>query len=280
MKKGTVLSVTGATQNGRAQIIYKKKIRWVTAKYLANPSTNLPARPGLPKITGRRYATTELNIRSTYKDKYTLIAEVPAGTRLSITGVIKKKRMQIVYSNAARWVTAKYLSKTKPKASPGGKYKVEKGLKPNAIKVHRAILKDVPGDRHVLRCPSRCDPRPPDRAGARLHDPELQVRPRQGARLPDVPLGAAQRRPARHQLRDLGPAHLEQAPRQPGLALHGRPRERLGQPQEPRTHHCVRGWVRTGLGGRDRCGPRLRSRTSGAGERIRAIVLARLVPIV
>ncbi len=144
VKKGTVLSVTGATQNGRAQIIYRKKIRWVTAKYLANPRTNLPAPPGLPKITGHRYATTELNIRSTYKDKYTLIAEVPTGTRLSITGVIKQKRMQIVYGNAARWVTAKYLSKSKPKASPGGQYKVEKGLKPNAIKVHRAILKEFP----------------------------------------------------------------------------------------------------------------------------------------
>ena len=280
VKKGTVLSVTGATQNGRAQIIYKKKIRWVTAKYLANPQTNLPAPPGLPKITGRRYATTELNIRSTYKDKYTLIAEVPTGTRLSITGVIKKKRMQIVYNNAARWVTAKYLSKTKPKASPGGKYKVEKGLKPNAIKVHRAILKEFP--EIVTFYGVRADAIPDHPTGRALDCMIPNYKSAHGKALGfrHVPLGPAQRRPTRHQLRDLGPAHLEQAPRQPGLALHGRPRERLGQPQEPRTHHRVCGWVRTGLGGRDRCEPRPGPRTTGRGRQIRAIVLARLVPIV
>ncbi len=145
VKKGTKLSVTGATQNGRAQIIYKAQIRWVTAKYLKNPTTTLPAPPNLPKITGTRYATAALNIRSTYTDDYTLIGEVPAGTALSITGVVKQARMQIVYNSAVRWVTAKYLSKTKPDTSTGGgAYKVEKGLKPNAIKVHRAILKEFP----------------------------------------------------------------------------------------------------------------------------------------
>ena len=49
VKKGTKLSVTGVVQNGRAQIIYQNKVRWVTAKYLSNPAVNLPAPPGLPK---------------------------------------------------------------------------------------------------------------------------------------------------------------------------------------------------------------------------------------
>src|SRR4029453_949322 len=43
VKKGRALSVTGAIQNGRAQIIYKGAIRWVTAKYLTNLKSNLPA---------------------------------------------------------------------------------------------------------------------------------------------------------------------------------------------------------------------------------------------
>ena len=146
VKKGTVLSVTGATQNGRAQIIYQDNIRWVTAKYLATPDNNLPAPPTLPKITGTRYATVALNIRSTYKDSYKLITEVPRGTQLSITSVVKQGRRQVVFENAARWVTNKYLSKTKPSTGggSGGTYAVEKGLKPNAIKVHRAILKEFP----------------------------------------------------------------------------------------------------------------------------------------
>ena len=62
--------MTGAIQNGRAQIIYKDAIRWVTARYLTKMKSDLPSLPKLPKITGTRYATATLNIRSTYTDKY------------------------------------------------------------------------------------------------------------------------------------------------------------------------------------------------------------------
>ena len=34
----TKLSITGAIQNDRAQIIYQSKVRWVTARYLSNPT--------------------------------------------------------------------------------------------------------------------------------------------------------------------------------------------------------------------------------------------------
>jgi uncharacterized protein YgiM (DUF1202 family) len=143
-KKGTALSVTGAIQNGRAQIIYHGTVRWVTAKYLTNLSSNLPSAPKLPKITGTRYATATLNIRSTYADKYRLIAEVPRGTKLSITGVVKKGRRQIIFQKAVRWVTAKYLSKSAPRSTPPSWRAVERRLKPNAIKVHRAARAKFP----------------------------------------------------------------------------------------------------------------------------------------
>jgi uncharacterized protein YgiM (DUF1202 family) len=144
VKKGTALSVTGAIQNGRAQIIYKDAIRWVTARYLANLKSNLPSPPKLPKITGTRYATATLNIRSTYTDKYRLITEVPRGTKLKITGVVKNGRMQIIFEKAVRWVTAKYLSKSAPRGVPPSWRSVERGLQPNAIKVHRAARAKFP----------------------------------------------------------------------------------------------------------------------------------------
>ncbi len=144
VKKGTALSVTGAIQNGRAQIIYKKAIRWVTARYLTNLNSNLPSPPKLPKITGTRYATATLNIRSTYADKYRLITEVPRGTELKITGVVKNGKMQIIFEKAVRWVTAKYLSKSVPRGMPPSWRAVERGLKPNAIKVHRAARAKFP----------------------------------------------------------------------------------------------------------------------------------------
>jgi uncharacterized protein YgiM (DUF1202 family) len=144
VKKGTALSVTGAIQNDRAQIIYKNAIRWVTAKYLTNLKSTLPTPPKLPKITGTRYATATLNIRSTYTDKYKLITEVPRGTKLKITGVVKNGRMQIIFEKTVRWVTAKYLSKSAPRSIPPSWRAVERGLKPNAIKVHRAARAEFP----------------------------------------------------------------------------------------------------------------------------------------
>jgi uncharacterized protein YgiM (DUF1202 family) len=144
VKKGTRLSVTGATQNGRAQIVFRKAVRWVTAKYLANPRVSQPAPPKLPTVTGTRYATTALDVRSTYADRYTLIAEVPRGTALKITGVVRNGRMQIIYANATRWVTAKYLSTTRPAGIPTSWLTVERGLQPNAVRVHRAARSRFP----------------------------------------------------------------------------------------------------------------------------------------
>ena len=144
VKKGTALSVTGAIQNGRAQIIYKDHIRWVTARYLTKLTSNLPSPPRLPKIIGTRYATAPLDIRSTYADKYRLITEVPRGTELKITGVVRNGRMQIIFDKAVRWVTATYLSKSAPSSIPSSWLAVERGLKPNAIAVHRAMRARFP----------------------------------------------------------------------------------------------------------------------------------------
>jgi uncharacterized protein YgiM (DUF1202 family) len=144
VKKGTALSVTGAIQNGRGQIIYKDRIRWVTARYLTKLTSNLPSPPRLPKIIGTRYATATLDIRSTYADNYRRITEVPRGTELEITGVVKNGRMQIIFDKAVRWVTARYLSKSAPRSIPSSWLAVERGLKPNAIKVHRAMRARFP----------------------------------------------------------------------------------------------------------------------------------------
>ncbi|SDT35743.1 Uncharacterized conserved protein YgiM, contains N-terminal SH3 domain, DUF1202 family [Friedmanniella luteola] len=144
VKKGTRLSITGAVANGRAQVVYAKAARWVTAKYLATPAATQPSVPELPRVTGTRYATATLDIRSTSADRYTAVAEVPRGTALSITGTVVDGRMQIVWNKAARWVTAKYLSTSRPSVDNGAGASVERGLVPNAIKVHRAARLQFP----------------------------------------------------------------------------------------------------------------------------------------
>jgi uncharacterized protein YgiM (DUF1202 family) len=148
VKKGSTLSITGATQNGRAQIIFDNAIRWVTAKYLSNPTSTGPTTPNLPKIIGYRYATAILDIRSTSNDDYTKIDEIARGARVGITGVVTNGRAQIIYESAVRWVTARYLSTTRPSVTappPSASWSaVERGLQPNAIRLHRAVRQTFP----------------------------------------------------------------------------------------------------------------------------------------
>jgi uncharacterized protein YgiM (DUF1202 family) len=144
VRKGTRLSITGVIQNGRAQVVLQGAARWVTAKYLEIPRVSQPRAPRLPAVTGTRYATAPLDIRSSSADDYTAIAEVPVGAGLSITGVVQNGRMQVVYGKAARWVTARYLSTRKPTTTSPASYAVERGLRPNAIRVHRAALARFP----------------------------------------------------------------------------------------------------------------------------------------
>ena len=150
LAKGTSVSVTGTVKAGRAQIVYRGAVRWVNNSKLADPDVDGPTAPDVPEVTGVRYATATLDIRSNNTDTYTVVGEVPKGTPLSITGVEANGRAQIVYSNAVRWVTAKYLSSTPPTGGGGGgggrtpDPRVEKGLKPNAVKTYRAVIRQFP----------------------------------------------------------------------------------------------------------------------------------------
>ena len=52
--------------------------------------------------------------------------------------------MQIIYANAVRWVTAKYLARSRPTGIPTSWQTVERGLQPNAVRVHRAARSRFP----------------------------------------------------------------------------------------------------------------------------------------
>ena len=189
VKKGTVLSVTGATQNGRAQIVYKKKIRWVTAKYLANPRTQPAGAPG-----------SSQDHRPPLRDHGTehpvhLQGQVHLDRRGADRHQAEHHRRDQEEADADRLQQCGPLGdgqvpvQDQAEGQPGWQVQGREGPQAQCDQGASGDLEGVPGDRHVLRCPSRFDSGPPDRAGARLHDPELQVRSRQGARLPDCPAG-------------------------------------------------------------------------------------------
>jgi len=133
---GTIFDVTGRKASGMAEVIWQGRPRWVNAKYLtpvgspkpkpskprtpakpARPTTPAkpkPSTPATPKVTGVRYATTALDIRTASGSSSRTVGEVATGTALSITGVTANGRSQIVYQGQTRWVTSKWLSANKP----------------------------------------------------------------------------------------------------------------------------------------------------------------------
>ncbi len=141
-RKGSTVAITGVTDNARAQIIFEDTVGWVLAKYLGNGETDLPSAPPLPAITGTRYATADLMIRTTSGDDFKNLGDIAKGTKISITGTIENGRAQIVWDAAVRWVTAQYLSTSKP--SSGSTAGSTKGLKPNGVKVLEAVRKNWP----------------------------------------------------------------------------------------------------------------------------------------
>ncbi|HEY9294158.1 MAG TPA: SH3 domain-containing protein [Microlunatus sp.] len=141
--KGSKLQITGTTSGGYAQVIYNDAIRWVTAKYLSSkaisgqaasspatsssnsssskssPSTSSskPARSTTPQVVGSRYATTELLVRTTSGSDYKTVTTVGRGAQVKITGRTGNGRAEIMYNGSPRWVTAQYLSTSKPRTS-------------------------------------------------------------------------------------------------------------------------------------------------------------------
>lgn len=133
--KGTVLQLTGVVRNGRTQVIWDGQLRWVNSLYLSGSNVVRPV-VGLPKVIGTKYPTTALVLRSSSGDVFESYGDVPAGTPLSVTGVVENGRAQIVYNGAVRWVTAKYLTDSIPDSTGTRPGKITlPGLRPNTASI-------------------------------------------------------------------------------------------------------------------------------------------------
>jgi hypothetical protein len=108
------------------------------------------------KITDKKYATTELNVRTEPKDNSSVVGVVRAGTKLSVTSTVTDGFRYVSYHSKGRWVKDQYLSEKKPtsgSSSSGGGISsapcpsgssMESGLTPDAIRVHRALCHRYP----------------------------------------------------------------------------------------------------------------------------------------
>ncbi|SDS89116.1 SH3 domain-containing protein [Microlunatus soli] len=101
---GQKVSLTGKQSKGFTEILYGGSRAWVTSQYLVSSMNDLP------RDTGSRYATADLLIRTTTDSDFNIITTVKKGTELHTTGATRDGYAQIIYNDAVRWVTAKYLS--------------------------------------------------------------------------------------------------------------------------------------------------------------------------
>ena len=108
------------------------------------------------KVTDSKYATTDLNLRTEPADDASVVGEVKAGTKLSVTATVTDGFRYVSYHDKGRWVRNQYLSDKKPTSGSSGSSggisgapcpsgsSVESGLTPDAIRVHRALCHRYP----------------------------------------------------------------------------------------------------------------------------------------
>ena len=132
------------------------------AKPVAAPEPDPVPTPAL-KVVGSKYATASLNVRTAPNRNSDVVAVVSAGAKLSVTASVHDGYRFISYSGRGRWISNKYLSNDKPKASTTsatstssgggggisaapcpGDSAVESGLTQDAIRVHRALCARYP----------------------------------------------------------------------------------------------------------------------------------------
>ena len=119
----------------------------------------------MPKATDHAWATADLNVWSGPGEDTSLVTEIPADTRVAVTGNEQDGWAEIIRAGMPRWVNATYLSETGPTTEPTTEQTaatstaapssvsyapcplgsdVENGLTPDAVRVYRAVCAAFP----------------------------------------------------------------------------------------------------------------------------------------
>ncbi len=92
-------------------------------------------------VKGHQYAQQVLEVHAAASEKSPVLAKLGVGDKVRVTGVTDGDWAQVIHKDLPRWVLAKGIAKdmplgTAPCASGSGS---ESGLRPDTIKVHRAV---------------------------------------------------------------------------------------------------------------------------------------------
>lgn len=120
----------------------------------AGPTTDSLSRKVVTSRSQSRtkmYADVDLNLWTTAGDAATLDGELSVGDTAMYTGVSRSGRQQVVVDGETRWVTTGHLSTDKPDPADGALStapcpdgSVERGLKPQTVRLYRAVCHAFP----------------------------------------------------------------------------------------------------------------------------------------
>ncbi len=93
------------------------------------------------KVKGERFAQATLEVHTAANKNSPVLATMHVGDKVDVTGVISGDWAQVMHKGLPRWVDSKSIAKdmplgTAPCTSGSGS---ERGLRPDTIKVHRAV---------------------------------------------------------------------------------------------------------------------------------------------
>ena len=119
------------------------------------PSAVLSRAPIMSRSQSRTtmYAEVDLNLWTAPGDSANLDGELSQGDRVVVTGISRDGREQVLIGGDTRWVTPGHLSTDKPAPDPAGgplsdapcpDSSIENGLKPQTVRVYRALCHAFP----------------------------------------------------------------------------------------------------------------------------------------
>lgn len=120
MPEGGRVAITGAARSGFAPLTYGGLSGWASTDFLAidGQTAPEPVAPDPGPSQGTTTVTEDLNLRAGPSTTSTILAVMPAGTTLAITGSAQQGFLPVNYDGVAGWAHSAYLSTGGTPASP------------------------------------------------------------------------------------------------------------------------------------------------------------------
>jgi len=115
MPAGSTVALTGQSSNGFSGVVYNGTTGWAFAQYLTSGGTPAPTPSPSPSpapgpVTGTAVVTTALNLRAGPSTGDAVLAVMPAGVSVGITGGAQNGFYPVSYNGTAGWAFGTYLA--------------------------------------------------------------------------------------------------------------------------------------------------------------------------